>query len=258
MVHIKLRFCFNIKIVLQLKHEPVCQRMTKVKRKVFDSGRQRATGSDITIENVRNARKEREKLGGTFPRPQTGWRERHETFVTAVSSSKTVTETPSQEPAKTLLPKGYVKCEYCGRSFNDAASQRHIPFCKTQHDKMKASAKVISTGTKFSATSNMSQKSESKKENQVTIRNARQLSVDIPRKNRSNSKKPKCHQEIPVRRSSVFSRRSEPSVHQDSPEENNGRQQVDPSKKASPVSLTRKSVSGSKKRTRSVVQKKRT
>uniref|UniRef100_A0A183HNU4 C2H2-type domain-containing protein n=1 Tax=Onchocerca flexuosa TaxID=387005 RepID=A0A183HNU4_9BILA len=45
-----------------VKHELVCRKMAKAKRKVFDSGKQRATGSDITIDNVINARKEREMV----------------------------------------------------------------------------------------------------------------------------------------------------------------------------------------------------
>lgn len=36
--------------------------MARAKRKVFDSGKQRATGSDITLDDVRNARREREKV----------------------------------------------------------------------------------------------------------------------------------------------------------------------------------------------------
>lgn len=37
--------------------------MSKSRRKIFDSGKQRATGSDITITGVRNAQKEREMVG---------------------------------------------------------------------------------------------------------------------------------------------------------------------------------------------------
>uniref|UniRef100_A0A914S3D1 Uncharacterized protein n=1 Tax=Parascaris equorum TaxID=6256 RepID=A0A914S3D1_PAREQ len=36
--------------------------MSKSRRKVFDSGKQRATGSDVTINDVRNAQREREKV----------------------------------------------------------------------------------------------------------------------------------------------------------------------------------------------------
>uniref|UniRef100_F1L8A1 C2HC/C3H-type domain-containing protein n=2 Tax=Ascaris TaxID=6251 RepID=F1L8A1_ASCSU len=122
------------------KHEPVCKKMSKSRRKVFDSGKQRATGSDVTINDVRNAQREREKLGGTYPRPKTSWREKHETFVSAVSASRQVdyalkTGTPLPPPPKTSLPKDYVQCEYCGRNFNANAAERHIPFCRDQYER---------------------------------------------------------------------------------------------------------------------------
>ncbi|VDK47117.1 unnamed protein product [Anisakis simplex] len=103
----------TISTVLQLqeKHEPVCMKMSKAKRKTFDSGKQRATGSDITINDVRNAERDRQKVGGTYPRPKTSWREKHETFVNAVSASRQVdyalkTGTPLPPPPKTSVPKG--------------------------------------------------------------------------------------------------------------------------------------------------------
>lgn len=30
---------------------------------------------------------------------------------------------------------GYIKCHVCGRSFNEQAGQRHIPFCEAQAKK---------------------------------------------------------------------------------------------------------------------------
>lgn len=31
----------------------------------------------------------------------------------------------------------YVNCQYCGRNFNQAAAQRHIPFCESQSKRQK-------------------------------------------------------------------------------------------------------------------------
>ncbi|CAJ0583700.1 unnamed protein product, partial [Mesorhabditis spiculigera] len=70
------------------KHEPVCKKLNNLNRKVFDSGKQRATGSDISINDVRRAQKEKEKAGGQFSRPKTQWRERHQDFQEAISASK--------------------------------------------------------------------------------------------------------------------------------------------------------------------------
>ena len=47
---------------LQEKHEPVCKKLSNLNRKPFDSGKQRATGSDISIQDVRKARKEKEQV----------------------------------------------------------------------------------------------------------------------------------------------------------------------------------------------------
>uniref|UniRef100_A0A914ZMZ4 Fatty acid synthase n=3 Tax=Parascaris TaxID=6254 RepID=A0A914ZMZ4_PARUN len=136
----RLAFLCAQTTAFQEKHEPVCKKMSKSRRKVFDSGKQRATGSDVTINDVRNAQREREKLGGTYPRPKTSWREKHETFVSAVSASRQVdyalkTGTPLPPPPKTSLPKDYVQCEYCGRNFNTNAAERHIPFCRDQYER---------------------------------------------------------------------------------------------------------------------------
>ncbi|VDK72558.1 unnamed protein product [Onchocerca ochengi] len=176
-----------------VKHETVCRKMAKAKRKVFDSGKQRATGSDITIDNVVNARKEREMLGGTFPRPKTSWRERHETFVNAVSISKQANYSID------ITPKDYVKCKYCGRSFNEAAAERHIPFCKTQQEK-KGPMKV--------------QKIKSQPSNMTMARpqadDCHQLSnKSLNRDNKMTSKKNVSHPAISERHLKISSRRSE-------------------------------------------------
>uniref|UniRef100_A0A1I7ZUK6 Zinc finger C2HC domain-containing protein 1A n=1 Tax=Steinernema glaseri TaxID=37863 RepID=A0A1I7ZUK6_9BILA len=119
------------------KHEPACRKITNLNRKKFDSGKQRADGSDVTLQGVRKAQKEREKMGGSFPRPKTSWREKHTTFITAVASSKQVeyalkSGAPLPPPPKTSVPSDYVQCEYCGRNFNQNAAERHIPFCREQ------------------------------------------------------------------------------------------------------------------------------
>ncbi|GMR33315.1 hypothetical protein PMAYCL1PPCAC_03510, partial [Pristionchus mayeri] len=130
------------------KHEPVCKKLAKLNRKPFDSGKQRATGSDITIHDVRRAAKEKQQLGGQFPRPKTQWRERHTDFIEAVSSSKKVdyaikTGAPLPPPPKTSTPSDYVHCPCCGRSFSQQAAERHIPFCKEQAARKGAGVRPI-------------------------------------------------------------------------------------------------------------------
>ncbi|CEF69774.1 AT06280p [Strongyloides ratti] len=124
------------------KHEIACQKINTKKRKVFDSGKQRATGSDINYKDIKKVQLEKQKLGGTFPRPKTNWKERHETFIGAVSASKQVeiaikTGAPLPPPPKATVPNDYIECEYCGRNFNEKAAERHIPFCKEQSMRKK-------------------------------------------------------------------------------------------------------------------------
>ncbi|KHJ94716.1 hypothetical protein OESDEN_05351 [Oesophagostomum dentatum] len=78
----------------------------------------------------------------------TNWKERHETFIDAVSSSKKVdyaikTGAPLPPPPRTAIPSDYVQCNYCGRNFSEKAAERHIPFCKEQNAR-----KMTSSSTK--------------------------------------------------------------------------------------------------------------
>ncbi|KAL3103238.1 hypothetical protein niasHS_002424 [Heterodera schachtii] len=120
------------------KHEPACKKLTKMQRKVFDSGKQRATGSDIPLRDVRKAAKDREKAGGVFPRPQTNWRKNHEQFIGSLSVSKQTEKAikagdPLPAPPRTAggaISADYIYCEFCGRTFSKNAAERHIGFCK--------------------------------------------------------------------------------------------------------------------------------
>uniref|UniRef100_A0A8R1I764 C2HC/C3H-type domain-containing protein n=1 Tax=Caenorhabditis japonica TaxID=281687 RepID=A0A8R1I764_CAEJA len=91
------------------KHETACKKLASLHRKPFDSGKQRANGTDITYADIKKAQNEKAKNGGVFPRPQTNWRERHGNFIDAVSSSKRVdyalkTGAPLPPPPKTAVP----------------------------------------------------------------------------------------------------------------------------------------------------------
>uniref|UniRef100_A0A0N4Z8R3 Zinc finger C2HC domain-containing protein 1A n=1 Tax=Parastrongyloides trichosuri TaxID=131310 RepID=A0A0N4Z8R3_PARTI len=135
------------------KHEVACQKLNSKKRKVFDSGKQRATGSDINYKDIKKVQQEKQKFGGTFPRPKTNWKERHETFIGAVSASKQVeiaikTGAPLPPPPKASVPNDYITCEFCGRNFNEKAAERHIPFCKEQSMRKKTPMSRSSSASK--------------------------------------------------------------------------------------------------------------
>ncbi|CAB3400044.1 unnamed protein product [Caenorhabditis bovis] len=131
------------------KHESACKKLATLHRKPFDSGKQRATGSDISYDDVKRAQREKAKVGGVFPRPQTNWKERHGNFIDAVSSSKRVdyalkTGAPLPPPPRTAVPSDYVQCEYCGRNFNAQAAERHIPFCREQSSRKQPNSRSLS------------------------------------------------------------------------------------------------------------------
>ncbi|KAE9555897.1 hypothetical protein FO519_000877 [Halicephalobus sp. NKZ332] len=148
-----------------IKHESACKKIQKINRKTFDSGKQRANGSDITLNAVRKAQKEKEKFGGTFPRPKTHWKERHQEFIGAVSGAKHVeralkTGGPLPPPPKSSYNSDYVQCNYCGRRFNQKAAERHIPFCREQHARTAGKAppsRAPRTGSRGPPTRSQSQ-----------------------------------------------------------------------------------------------------
>ncbi|EGT30039.1 hypothetical protein CAEBREN_13381 [Caenorhabditis brenneri] len=154
------------------KHEQACRKLATLHRKPFDSGKQRATGSDLTYAAIKKAQNEKAKNGGVFPRPQTNWRERHGNFIDAVSSSKRVdyalkTGAPLPPPPKTAVPSDYVQCEYCSRNFNAAAAERHIPFCREQATRKQGGSMKSSSGNRAPPTGsyrNLQSKHEGRKQ----------------------------------------------------------------------------------------------
>lgn len=40
-----------------------------------------------------------------------------------------------REMMEAVQKSQYTKCQYCGRSFNEEAAKKHIPFCEAQQKK---------------------------------------------------------------------------------------------------------------------------
>lgn len=122
------------------KHQSVCQKTTVKKRRIFDSGKQRADGSDVVYEKTRETKNVQifgEKAEDDVAK-KNNWREKHTEFIKAIRQARDVTEAiqnggplPTFKPS--AVPSDYVQCQFCGRHFNSSAAQRHIPFCETQH-----------------------------------------------------------------------------------------------------------------------------
>ena len=112
------------------KHKSICLKMKQKKRKVFDSAKQRAQGSDAK-QLSQNAR------------PQTkhsilksDWRQKHNEFISSIRAARKVkahidnggkaSDLPPPPPSLNL---DYIECQHCSRRFNPTVAERHIPKC---------------------------------------------------------------------------------------------------------------------------------
>ncbi|XP_067290452.1 zinc finger C2HC domain-containing protein 1A isoform X3 [Pseudorasbora parva] len=122
------------------KHVPICQKTVAKRRKVFDSSRQRAEGTDIsTVKPI--------KPKPEPPKKQSNWRRKHEEFIATIRAAKGLNQVmkdggPLPPPPPPSYDPDYIQCPYCQRRFSENAADRHIKFCKEQ-------ASRISNKTKF-------------------------------------------------------------------------------------------------------------
>lgn len=116
------------------RHSTVCSRMQGSKRKVFDSSRARAKGTEL--EQYLNW-KGPATVKAEPPRKST-WRQKHESFIRTLRHAREVQQViarggnPSDLPP--ILPAenpDYVQCPHCSRHFAPKVAERHIPKCKT-------------------------------------------------------------------------------------------------------------------------------
>ncbi|XP_077480950.1 zinc finger C2HC domain-containing protein 1A isoform X1 [Stigmatopora argus] len=116
------------------KHSKICQKSTSKRRKVFDSSRQRATGTEIpTLKPL--------KPVAEPPKKPSNWRKKHEDLLTAIKSSKASMKAlkegaPLPPPPPPSYDPDLVQCPYCQRRFNESAAQGHIKFCRDQAARM--------------------------------------------------------------------------------------------------------------------------
>ncbi|KAL3887753.1 hypothetical protein ACJMK2_000146 [Sinanodonta woodiana] len=113
------------------KHEPACKKLANPKRKVFDSSKQRADGTDLTLKQIKAAQKKK------IEPPKTHWRQKHQDFIAAIRGAKGVQRAmdmgePLPPPPPPSINPDYVQCPECGRRFNQKAAERHIAFCQEQ------------------------------------------------------------------------------------------------------------------------------
>ncbi|XP_022056903.1 zinc finger C2HC domain-containing protein 1A isoform X2 [Acanthochromis polyacanthus] len=132
------RRCFFPKVLE--KHAKICQKSTSKRRKVFDSSRQRAEGTDIpTLKPI--------KPKAEPPKKPSNWRKKHEDFIATIRAAKSLTQVmkdggPLPPPPPPTYDPDYIQCPYCQRRFNESAADRHIKFCQEQAARMPNKGKL--------------------------------------------------------------------------------------------------------------------
>ncbi|KAG8514330.1 Zinc finger C2HC domain-containing protein 1C [Galemys pyrenaicus] len=116
------------------KHSTVCSKMQGSKRKVFDSSRARAKGTELEqYLNWKGSASVKAEVA-----PKSNWRQKHESFIRTLRQAREVQQiiakggTPSDLPP--ILPAenpDYIQCPHCSRYFAPKVAERHVPKCKT-------------------------------------------------------------------------------------------------------------------------------
>ncbi|CAF1126779.1 unnamed protein product [Rotaria sordida] len=140
------------------KHQPICRKTSqKQPRKVFDTGKQRATDSDVPYTATKETTQFynegiKPKQNNQKKRPS-NWREGHNALVRTIREARQITQAmetgaplPKQTPSQ--IPSDYVQCEYCQRHFNKHSAERHIPFCETQHKRKQMQYAAAANNTR--------------------------------------------------------------------------------------------------------------
>ncbi|KAG2458312.1 ZC21A protein, partial [Polypterus senegalus] len=124
------------------KHITICQKSAAKRRKIFDSSRQRAEGTDISTVKPLKPKTEP-------PKKSSNWRRKHEDFIATIRAAKNLTQTikdggPLPPPPPPSYDPDYIQCPYCQRRFGENAAERHINFCKEQAARIGNKGKLSS------------------------------------------------------------------------------------------------------------------
>ncbi|EPY81352.1 hypothetical protein CB1_000743083 [Camelus ferus] len=134
------------------RHSNICSRMQGSKRKVFDSSRARAKGTEL--EQYLNWKgtasvKEGDEINAKFndqssfnlqaePPRKSNWRQKHESFIRTLRQAREIQQVIAKGGNPSDLPPirpaenpDYIQCPHCSRHFAPKVAERHIPKCKT-------------------------------------------------------------------------------------------------------------------------------
>ncbi|XP_052398371.1 zinc finger C2HC domain-containing protein 1A-like [Carassius gibelio] len=131
------------------KHVPICQKTAAKKRRVFDSSRQRAEGTDISTVKPIKPKLQSSSISSNKPEPpkkQSNWRRKHEEFIATIRAAKGLNQVmkdggPLPPPPPPSYDPDYIQCPFCQRRFIENAADRHIKFCKEQASRISNKAK---------------------------------------------------------------------------------------------------------------------
>ncbi|KFO86868.1 Zinc finger C2HC domain-containing protein 1C, partial [Buceros rhinoceros silvestris] len=116
------------------KHVSVCGKSQGSSRKVFDSSKARARGTELEqYQQWKSSERPQDK-----PPRRNNWRQKHEIFIQTLRQARQVQQVLSKGGKVSDLPllppiknPDYVACPYCRRQFAPQAAERHISKCKT-------------------------------------------------------------------------------------------------------------------------------
>ncbi|NWS27560.1 ZC21C protein, partial [Polioptila caerulea] len=116
------------------KHMTICGKNQDSKRKVFDSSKARAKGTEL--EQYQQQKSSRSPQSKTPPR-KNNWKQKHEALIHIMSQARQAQQILAKGRKVSDLPplppienSDYIACTYCGRKFAPRVAERHIPKCK--------------------------------------------------------------------------------------------------------------------------------
>uniref|UniRef100_A0A6Q2ZGN2 C2HC/C3H-type domain-containing protein n=1 Tax=Esox lucius TaxID=8010 RepID=A0A6Q2ZGN2_ESOLU len=104
------------------KHHEVCERTQQSSRKVFDSSRYRAKGTDLEEFMKTNSRSKSPV--------KSNWRKKHEAFIQNLRQARVPAVGAMQPQPPIQVNDDYVTCPHCVRRFAPGPAERHIPKCQ--------------------------------------------------------------------------------------------------------------------------------
>lgn len=124
------------------KHIKICKKVFMKKRKQFDSTEQRANGEEPVVKSNPRPQKKTNANGK--------WKAQSEQFRANLQAAR-LADSGDTEGARRAAEKAQehekasmVRCDNCGRTFNEDAAARHVPICRknAQASQFKRGGKV--------------------------------------------------------------------------------------------------------------------